>query len=357
MSAPQAQELAQELLRKTPATISLRLHLNNLDFDIKTNSAELAHELERYFLPFIGAPEDDPHSTVFALETPAWDSGLSLELKEPEPGKTQIKEEYTDLDGGRLVRKRLTGMVFIFGGKLNLAVGPCLANPNQVINFINNRHIQWELEQGALLAHAAGVCGPNLGLAMAGRAGQGKSTLALQLMSRGVTFVSNDRLMVTRNQQGPVMTGVAKLPRINPGTALHNPDLNPVMSPEDQKRFAALPEDELWALEHKYDVDIDACFGPGRIKMGFSLDLLALLDWERDAGPCRLAEVELANHPDLLASFMKEPGLFYLPPEGQTHPGQEDYLKALAGAKVFVLSGGVDFEQAADMLAEELKKS
>ncbi|MBU1155610.1 MAG: HprK-related kinase B [Proteobacteria bacterium] len=357
MSAPSAQEMAQEILRQTPTEVSLRLRLNNLSFEIKTNRPELAQELEGYFRSFMQAADEEPPITVYALETPAWDCGLVLRQKEPEPGKSKIKEEYSDLPDGRLVRKRLTGLVFIFGGEMNLAVGPCLENPNQVINFINNRQIQWELEQGALLAHAAGVCGPRLGLAMAGQAGQGKSTLALHLMSRGVTFVSNDRLMVTRGQDGPIMTGVAKLPRINPGTALNNPDLKKVMSPKDQERFAALPEDQLWALEHKYDVDIDACFGMGRIKMGFGLDLLVLLDWERDAGPCRLAQVELADRPDLLASFMKEPGLFYLPPKGQAAPSQEEYLKMLAGAKVLVLSGGVDFERAADLLAEELQRS
>lgn len=357
MSAPQAQGLARELMQKTPADINLRLRLNQLNFEIKTNSAELAQELASYLRPFNTVSRGEPQITVYALETPAWDCGLPLEAKEPEPGKARIKEEYIDLEDGRLVRKRLTGMVFIFGGEVNLAVGSCLANPNQVINFINNRHIQWELERGALLAHAAGVCGPHLGLAMAGRAGQGKSTLALHLMSRGVTFVSNDRLMVTRNHGGPVMTGVAKLPRINPGTALNNPDLARVMTPEEHKRFAALPPDELWALEHKYDVDIEDCFGPGRIKMGFTLDLLALLDWERDGGRCRLERVELSQRPDLLASFMKEAGLFYLPPTGQALPSQEDYRKALAGVKVFALMGGVDFGQAAVMLAKELGQS
>jgi len=357
MSAPSVREMAGELLSQTPAEVSLRLGLNNLGFEIKTNRPELARELESYFRPFNQASEAVPQITVYALETPAWDCGLVLRPKEPEPGKAKIKEEYADLPDGRLVRKRLTGMVFIFGGETNLALGPCLENPNQVINFINNRQIQRELEPGALLAHAAGVCGPSLGLAMAGRAGQGKSTLALHLMSRGVTFVSNDRLMVTRDSHGPLMTGLAKLPRINPGTALNNPDLKKVMSPQDQERFAALPEEQLWALEHKYDVDIDVCFGPGRIKMGFGLDLLVLLDWERGAGPCRLAQVELADRPDLLGSFMKEPGLFYLPPKGQAAPSREDYLKMLAGAKVLVLGGGVDFETAADLLAEELQKS
>ncbi|MCB2190823.1 MAG: HprK-related kinase B [Deltaproteobacteria bacterium] len=357
MSAPQVQELARELLRENPAGISLRLRLNKLNFEVKTNRAELAQELKRYYRPFIEPSQGEAQITVYALETPAWDCGLELRHKPLEPGKAKIKEEYIDLVGGRLVRKRLTGMVFIFGGQTNLALGPCLANPNQVINFINNRQIQWELERGALLAHAAGVCGPGLGLAMAGQAGKGKSTLALHLMSRGATFISNDRLMVTKGQNGPVMTGLAKLPRINPGTALNNPNLKKVMSLEDQERFAALPPDQLWALEHKYDVDIDTCFGPGLIKMGFSLDMLALLDWDRDAGACRLDQVDLADHPNLLASFMKEPGLFYLPPKGQNAPSQEDYLRVLTGARVFVLSGGVDFAKAADMLAGELQKS
>lgn len=356
MSDPLLQEMARERLRQTPARISLRLRLNNLGFEIKTNSAELARELERYYQPFNTALEDDPQITVYALETPAWDCGLALRPKEPEPGKDKIKEEYIDLAGGRLVRKRLTGMIFLFGGDINLALGPCLQNPNQVVNFINNRQIQWELEQGALLAHAAGVCGPTLGLALAGRAGQGKSTLALHLMSRGTIFISNDRLMVTRDSHGPVMTGLAKLPRINPGTALHNPDLQKVMSPADQERFAALPPDQLWSLEHKYDVDIDECFGPDRIRLGCSLDLLALLDWQRDGGSCRLERVDLAQRPDLLASFMKEPGLFYLPPRGQILPDQADYRRMLAGAKVYAVSGGVDFALAADLLAGELQK-
>ncbi|BEQ14533.1 HprK-related kinase B [Desulfoferula mesophila] len=355
MNLPRVSELAEELLGRQTADIRLNLGLNELNFEIRTNRPELAEELERYYRPFQQAGGDGPLITVYALETPAWDCALPLRLKDPEPGKSKIKEEYVDLADGRLVRKRLTGMVFVFGGDTNLALGPCLANPNQVVNFINNRQIQWELERGALLAHAAGVCGPRLGLAMAGRAGQGKSTLALHLMSRGVTFVSNDRLMVTQGEQGPLMSGLAKLPRINPGTALNNPDLSKVMSPTDQKRFAALPPAQLWSLEHKYDVDIDACFGPGRIKMGGSLDLLALLDWERDAGECRLRQVDLAEHPDLLAAFMKEPGLFYLPPVGQAAPGQADYLRVLAGAKVLVLEGGVDFERAADLLAQELR--
>ena len=77
-------------------------------------------------------------------------------MKTPDPGKTKIKEEYVDLDDGRIVRKRLTGMLFVFGGGQNVAVGPCGANLNQVINFINNRYIEWLLCRPACWAMPPG---------------------------------------------------------------------------------------------------------------------------------------------------------------------------------------------------------
>jgi HprK-related kinase B len=48
-----------------------------------------------------------------------------------------------------------------------------------------------------------------------------------------------------------------------------------------------------------------------------------------------------------MAAFMKSPGLFYLPEDGEALPGQKDYLAALDGTPVYEIAGGVDFEQAA----------
>ena len=81
--------------------------------------------------------------TCELLGRQAAESRLKQRLKDPKPGKSKIKEEYGDLEGNRLVCKRLTGMVFVFGGETNLALGPCLVNSNLVVNFINNSRIQW----------------------------------------------------------------------------------------------------------------------------------------------------------------------------------------------------------------------
>lgn len=321
------------------------LSMGDCRFRVMTNSENLARELTTYFAPFLKSPAN-ADITITALQAEVPDMGLSFQVKEPDPGKSKIKEEWADIEGGRVIRKRLTGMHFLFGKGRNLAVGDCEANPNQVVNFINNRFIERKLNDGCLLAHAAGVAVCETGMAMAGFSGMGKSTLALHLVSKGVTFVSNDRLMISPGRPAPVMFGVAKHPRINPGTALHNPDLTGIISPENTLRFQSLSPEELWSLEHKYDALIDQLFGPDRFILQCPMRYLVLLNWHRDGSPTRMGEIDINERHDLLEAFMKDTGLFFTAENGYA-PTAEDYARALRGCRVFEISGGVDFDQAA----------
>jgi len=321
------------------------LSMGDCRFRIVTNSENLAREMTTYFGPFLKSAAD-ADITITALQAEVPELGLSFQVKQPDPGKTKIKEEWADVAGGRVIRKRLTGMHFLFGKGRNLAVGDCEANPNQVVNFINNRFIERKLNDGCLLAHAAGVAVCEAGMAMAGFSGMGKSTLALHLVSKGVTFVSNDRLMISPGTPAPVMFGVAKHPRINPGTALHNPDLTGIISPEDTVRFQSLSPEELWSLEHKYDALIDQLFGSDRFILQCPMRYLVLLNWHRDGSPTRIGEIDINERHDLLDAFMKDTGLFFTAENGYA-PTAEDYAKALRGCRVFEISGGVDFDQAA----------
>ncbi|MCF8033169.1 MAG: HprK-related kinase B [Desulfarculaceae bacterium] len=345
--------MAESLGREYLPDQGLGLSLAGWELQVLSNSPQLISELKDYFGPFVSLAGKGALS-VTALEAPAQDTGLVFQVKQPDPGKSKIKEEWADLADGRVVKKRLTGMIFAFGGEHHLAVGPCLANSNQVINFINNRMIQLELNQGALLAHAAGVRRDGAGLALAGFSGMGKSTLALHLMSLGATFISNDRLLVRREDGGSVMTGVPKLPRINPGTALNNPDLASVIPPDERERFAEMTGDEIWDLEHKYDVDISECFGPDRFKLRGPLNALAILNWQRDGSNLDMQQVDLAARPDLLAAFKKDWGLFFLSEGREPDHSDRAYLQALAGVTVFELGGGVDFLGAAQRLYDAL---
>ncbi|EPR34395.1 hypothetical protein dsat_0043 [Alkalidesulfovibrio alkalitolerans DSM 16529] len=340
--------LAEKFLREAPLTQQLGLRFGDTRIDVRSNSAALVAKLRDYYRDFLGEG-GIADIEVAAIEREAVDIGLPLAPKTPEPGKRKIKEEFLDLPDGRVVRKRLTGLVCLFGGGLNLIVGPCIANDNQIVNFINNRYIERLIKRGCLLFHASGVAVGEQGLTLAGFAGMGKSTLALHIMRHGTDFVSNDRMMVERDTEGLVMHGLPKMPRVNPGTVLHNDSLGPVIPADERERFLAMPAEELWDLEHKYDAFIDECFGPDRFRIRCRMKALVLLNWRREKAPLSIARVDLTARRDLMPAFMKELGLFFeMDAETRGRDMSEGaYLAMLGDCPVYELSGGVDFEAAA----------
>ena len=330
-----------------PVTDDVHLQFGNCSLQIQSNSGLVISELKQYFSAFISQPKvADRIISVHQADDVYLD--LPFTVREPDPGKTRIKEEYVDILGGRIVRKRLTGMVFIFGGNDHLAIGPCTENLNQVVNFINNRYIEWQISLGGILGHAAGVRLYNKGLALAGFSGMGKSTLALHLVSEGADFVSNDRVILEKTESGVWMHGVGKLPRVNPGTILNNPSLKGLLPPQDYERFASLSKDELWNLEHKYDVPIDRFFGANRFKLRTQLDALIILNWKHNHEPAQMRLVDIEARKDLLPAFIKSTGLFFLPELSNQAPdlSEKAYIRFLKLSQVFEISGGVDFKAA-----------
>ena len=60
---------------------------------------------------------------------------------------------------------------------------------------------------------------------LAGAASSGKTTLAFRLLDHGFRLVGKDIVIVRRETPGLQMCVTPAPPRVNPGTALHNPQL------------------------------------------------------------------------------------------------------------------------------------
>jgi HprK-related kinase B len=381
MTAPDQVETLRDLVGGEAALSNeLRLRFDAFAIRVRTNDAAVAEGLRTYFGPFVEhAAGSDAGCTIDVFESPTLALDLPFAEVVREAGKSGLKEAYCDVEDGRLVRKTRTGMLFAFGcgegsratarsdseegpaSGLELAIGPCAANLNQVINFINSRYVDWRLAQGGLLLHAAGVVREGCGLVLAGFPGAGKSTLALHLLPQGYRFVSNDRVIVAPASDGSLdMFGLAKLPRVNPGTILHNDRLASLLTPERVAELQALSNEALWELEDKYDVDLEQLFGPDVQVMSAAMSAIVILNWRRDASePTNLARVDLRTRRDLLPALMKSPGVFHRELAGGTpHPHTEDgYLQMLGEVPTIELTGAVDFAAAVEALDERLTES
>jgi HprK-related kinase B len=254
------------------------------------------------------------------------------------------------------VFKVRTQMQFLLGREDLVAVGPCLANNNQIINFINSQCISQRLHEGWSLCHAAGVAvrmprGGGRGIGIAARAGAGKSTLALHLISSGLSFVSNDRLLIKQTEGGAEMAGIPKMPRVNPGTLLNNPDLHGILPPKRQRELEQLPRERIWDLEEKYDVLVDKVYGKDRTLYRADLVGLVILNWswKDSSAQTRFQPVELAARRDLLELVMKSPGVFHRDPSGRSasesaRPGPDAYLEAVRQTRVWEATGCPEFD-------------
>lgn len=268
-----------------------------------------------------------------------------------EPGKTGRKDAYVDLDDGRLVHKIRTGMTFLQSSEALFAFGPCLAYPNQVINFINTQILNICKRDGWEICHAAAVTDGYKGLAIAGLSGGGKSTAILRMMDLEPTrFVTNDRLMVRVTSDGTEGLGIPKNPRINPGTILHNPRLALLLSEERKRELHQMPPEDLWQLEEKHDLFISEVYGPDRISFSAPLTEFWVLNWSRTSTePTRLLDADLTQRPDLLGAIMKSAGPFYQDANGvflrDDDPLEPDaYLRQLKRVRIREVTGAINFD-------------
>lgn len=338
----------------------LYLRMGHCVLRVQCNCVQVLDRLRAYFAHVVAEP-GSADIEVVAIERGALDAGVNFIDWQHEPGKTGRKDAYVDIPGGRLLLKVRTGMVFLQSERDRVAAGPCLRYESQLINFINAQYMNWLQRRGWLICHAAALVHGDRGLAIAGLSGGGKSTLMLQLLEEdSVAYMTNDRLFIRRASNTTEAVGIPKLPRINPGTIVHNPTLHHMLEPRRREQLQRLPQPVLWSLEEKHDVNIEKIYGPGRMVSRAPLANFLILNWRHDSKQAlRLQRVDLSKRPKLLGAIMKSPGPFHQYADGSFYVNgtafdEHAYVAALQGVRIFEAGGRVDFSALARLCLDEV---
>ena len=103
----------------------------------------------------------------------------------------------------------------------------------------------------------------------------------------GNRYLTNDRLFIRETSGGIQAIGIPKLPRVNPGTVLHNRSLQGLIPDAERQRLPAMPAAQMWDLEQKYDVPVQRIFGSEPVVGAVPLAAFVILNWQRDLRHCR----------------------------------------------------------------------
>lgn len=335
---------------------TLLLDLHGVKIQVNTDSDEVARLLSRYYTDYLvegpaGQGDGDPQYRVDAYQQ--WIKVDPDELAiYVEKGKTKPKEAFLDdsESGLRLMLKVRSGVLALLGrGHIRVA-GDLAGYVNQLNNIINAVFIIDRMDAGYTLFHASALACGDRGVIVSGRSGAGKSSAAIWTLDHGISIISNDRLLARRPAgAGPAdipMLGVPKKPRINPGTIVGNPKLHGMMPADELARFQAMPMEELWHVEQKYDLDVKTVFGPEAEKATAMLHAAFFIDWTVGGGDyhCNLLPAE--RYPEFYGAVFKDGGVFDLKNTETSLKSEHEaeYERVLEGIPVYHVTGGVSFE-------------
>lgn len=345
---------------QSACTFELSLSFVGLRVQVFANTPEILDYLDDYYASLTQGGTGTSEIRVFLInDTPDTGGAEWTPVKRSKPSPLGLKEAFVDMPSGRWIHKVRTGMVMFQSMTDPIALGDLQHNRAQVVNFINNQFLNHYQREGYLLGHASAFDIGGDTTAIAASSGGGKSTLMLRALENPeARFLSNDRILFRAGDGQTKVLGLAKHPRVNPGTLVNSSRLASVLPECERTRFETMPRNELWEVEQKYDVLIPEIYGEQKTALEGQLKNLILLDWSLESTePTALSPVDAQSTPEALEGLRKSAGPFFQAEDGhfpqQKCESAETYASNLKGVCVWRLTGSVDFDQAVAQLERQ----
>jgi HprK-related kinase B len=330
---------------------ALALVIGGVPVALDANMPRIAERLRQYFAPYAVPRISTGAPAVHLIQgEPVYDAARLRDV--PRRLREQgVKEAFYDAEGFRVVVKRPTGVTVYVAEPDHYVVGDLVRNFNQAVNLVMTVYAKAMLRRGYVMLHASAIVGARDGVAFASASGFGKSTVALALVERHQHLVTNDRLFLRASGGAVEMVGVPKKPRVNPGTLLRIRSLSPLVTEEERSRYGAMSPEELWALERKHDVDVDALYGPGTTRLSGLLRAIFVLRWSPLDRGWNVRTLAPGDRAATLEPLLKSAGVYDLAPPAAEE--QHRLLRGIADAVVvYDVRGRADVDRLADLVLE-----
>jgi HprK-related kinase B len=329
------------LIGRVPTPLGLWLRFVDVTVQVTTNDTDVWTALGRYYAPYVTGPTRTPAAQVSLIQGPVEHTADFVDV--PRAPRQRVKEAVCEGSGGRLILKRQTGVVMGLWPGRAFAAGDLRTHLNQAVNLVNACYAKTVMTRGSVLLHASAVARADRAVVLAGVPGAGKSTAALHLVEAGLRFVSNDRVLAGTDGDVVEVRGYPKQPRVNPGTLLHHPRLVALLGPEERAALGGMDRWALWNLEAKRDVDLDAIYGPGTVRLRARMQALVLLKWRLDGRGLDVRRLDVDEALAEAAVFEKDLGVFDLDRAPHAPAAAARYRGVLRRVPVIAVTGAPDF--------------
>lgn len=337
---------------------TLLFTIHNVPFRIRANDAAvIAHvaQLVRRYQTAEPQAATEPRQELTALQgLPTIDADRLTDVPRRSGARKPARVATADLDGGRVILRRETGVVTTIKPDGWTIMGDLQAYPGEVTRVLDTMLSLALVERGYLTLKGSALARDGRGIALIGGPDTARRALAVTLLGRGFRWVTEDSLLVRVADGHIEMRGLPGLLRLGPAAMLAHPTLRAMLSDDEHARYAGQTWRDLREIEARYVVDAADAFGPDGVATDGILQMIVALRWKGSATEATptIAPLARSDAYEALADATRSYGLYDL---RATLPPNFHRLQRIAETvTMHAVTGPVDLQSvAAALVADE----
>lgn len=336
---------------------TLRFTIHDVPFAVRSNDTEVIAHVARLIQRYRTDASQDapgPQQALVAVQgTPTVDQDRLTDVPRRSGAHKPARVATADIDGGRMVFRRETGVLTAIQPDGWTITGDLRAHPSEVTRALDAMLSLALVERGYLTLKGSALARDGRGIALVGGPDGARRALAVTLVGRGFQWVTEDLLLVRVASGHVEMRGLPGLLRLGPAAMLMHPALRAMLTEDERARYAGQTWRDLREIEARYDIDTVDAFGQAGIATGGVLRMIVVLRWKggEATGTSAVAPLARADAYEALADAMRSFGLYDL---GGSVPANFHRLQRIAETvEMRTVTGPVDLVTVADAVATD----